>query len=272
MIQDIFEVLGFKEEEAKTYLTLVESGARTASELAKLVGAPRPTIYGYLERLLAAGLVSEDATRGTKVFIAAAPTRIRTLYRTKIRDLRSREDSLESLITDLENKTGGDVLKPRLVNFEGRKALQGAMEEILLSRPGTATCAFWPVRAVMSMLSPEYLAYHNKNRIRKNIQLQAIWPRSQGLNISEHPSMAWGPEFKAELRYAPMGVEPPMAFWVYGNKTLFLTSREQPVGFVIESADMAQQMRAQHLSVWQRSEPVPFDRQVANEFIAQIAA
>ncbi|MCE7886743.1 MAG: TrmB family transcriptional regulator [Alphaproteobacteria bacterium PRO2] len=272
MIQDIFEVLGFKQEEAKTYLALVESGPRTATELSKLVGAPRPTIYGYLERLLAAGLVSENATRGTKVFMAAAPTRIRTLYRNKIRELRSREESLESLITDLENKTGGDLLKPRLVNFEGRKALQGAMEEILLARPGTATCAFWPVRSVMSMLSPEYLAYHNKNRIRRGIHLQAVWPRSQGIDIGQHPSMAWGPEFKAELRYAPMGVDSPMAYWVYGNKTLFLTSREEPVGFVIESADMAQQMRAQHVQVWQRSEPVPFDRKAANEFIAQIAA
>jgi predicted transcriptional regulator len=55
MIQDIFDVLGFKQEEAKTYLALVESGPRTATELSKLVGAPRPTIYGYLERLLAAG-------------------------------------------------------------------------------------------------------------------------------------------------------------------------------------------------------------------------
>ena len=50
MIQDIFDVLGCKQEEAKTYLALVESGPRTATELSKLVGAPRPTIYGYLER------------------------------------------------------------------------------------------------------------------------------------------------------------------------------------------------------------------------------
>jgi sugar-specific transcriptional regulator TrmB len=267
MIQDIFEVLGFKQEEAKVYLTLVESGARTATELSKLVGAPRPTIYGYLERLLAAGLVSEDNARGTKVFVPAAPARIRTLYRSKVRELRGRESALESLVNDLENKTGSDLLKPRLVNFEGRKALQAAMEEILLARPGTATFAFWPVRTVMQMLSPEYLAYHNKARIKRNIHLQAIWPRTEGINISQHPHMAWGPEFKAELRYAPMGVEPPMAYWVYGQKTLFLTSREQPVGYVIESADMAQQMKVQHGMIWKSSEPVPFDRNVANEYI-----
>lgn len=270
MIQDIFEVLGFKQEEAKVYLALVESGPRTAAEISRLVGAPRPTVYGYLERLLASGLVSEDNARGTKVFVSAAPARIRTLYRTKIRELRGREDALELLVKDLENKTGGDLLKPRLVNFEGRKALQAAMEEILLARPGTATFAFWPVRAVMQMLSPEYIAYHNKARIKRNIQMQSIWPRNGGIDIGQHPHSAWGPEFKAELRYAPMGVEPQMPYWVYGNKTLFLTSREAPVGYTIESAHMAQQMRTQHEQVWQRSEPVPFDRNAANEFISSV--
>ena len=69
MIQDIFDTLGFKEEEVKTYLALLDSGARTAGDLSKVMGAPRPTVYGYLEKLLAAGLVTQSMRRGVKIFV-----------------------------------------------------------------------------------------------------------------------------------------------------------------------------------------------------------
>jgi len=51
MITTILSALGFTEEEAKTYLVLLDRGTETAANIAKTIGMPRPSVYGFLRRL-----------------------------------------------------------------------------------------------------------------------------------------------------------------------------------------------------------------------------
>lgn len=272
MLSEIFETLGFKEEELKTYLSLLDSGPKTAGDLAKIMNLPRPTLYGYLERLGAAGLVTQGQRRGVKVFAAEPGERIRILYRKKIMELRRKEKSLDDILPDLETRGAMKLMRPRMQFFEGREGIEMALEDILKSPPGTMTHSFWAIKAAMGVTSPEFFHYLNKQRIRRDIHIQGIWPRGQGADINKYPFLGWGPEFKRELRYAPPGIEFSMGYWVYGHKVMFISSRAESYGFIIESAEMAELMSVQHQAVWKLSEPIPFDKKMVQGFLKELEA
>jgi predicted transcriptional regulator len=271
MIQDIFETLGFKEEDVKIYLGLLENGARTAGDLSKTLGVPRPTLYGQLERLVASGLAREDLQRGVKVFVPEPAEKLRVLYRNKIRDLRLKERNLDAVIPQLEKSNGASLLRPRLTTFEGKKEFRAALEDVLTSKGGGMTYCLWPMRGAMEMVSPEFMRFHARERIRRNVPVRGIWPRSQGVDISAYPYLAWGPELKSELRYAPLGTELVMGYWIYGYKILFLSQQGDISGYTIESAEMAEMMTAQHAALWKNSEPVPFDKNAAQDFVNEMS-
>lgn len=272
MLADIFETLGFREEEAKTYLALLESGPKTAGDLAKITGQPRPTVYGYLEKLAGSYLVAQAAQGGVKVFSAEPPSRIRALYRRKIMDMRRAEQSLDHILPELESMAGLNLLRPRMSFFEGPAALEAALEDILRLPPASQTLAFWPIRAALEATSPGFYSRFTTARIRKDIHVQGIWPRGFGADIAAHPYLGWGPDFKRELRYAPLSASFTLGYWVYGSRVLFLSSRAQTYGFVMDSAELADLMTTQHQLIWGLSEPVPFDKSFVQGYLKGLAA
>lgn len=272
MLQEIFDTLGFKEEEAKTYLALLDSGPSTAGDLAKITGQPRPTLYGYLEHLVTAGLVVQGSKDSVKVFSPEPPAKIRTLYRRRIMEMRRTEQSLDQILPELENRAGLNLLRPRMQFFEGRAGLEAALDDILRAPSGTMTLSLWPVKAGLDEGLAAFFKDFNKRRIRKDIHVKGIWPRGQGVDIAEHPYFGWGPEFKRELRYAPLGAEFTMGYWIYGSRILFSSTRGESYGFIMESAEMAAMMAAQHQIIWAASEAVPFDKAFVQGFLKELAA
>jgi HTH-type transcriptional regulator, sugar sensing transcriptional regulator len=270
MISDIFESFGLKEEEAKIWLALLDFGPRRAGDLAKLMSQPRPTVYGYLERLMAAGLVTQSVSGGIKLFVPEPPEKIRLLYKRKIEELRTREKSLDGMIRALDKRSGLNLLRPRMHFFEGREGIESALEDMLKMPAGSVTLSFWPIRAALEVTSVEFFRYHNTERIRRDIYTKGIWPRAQAIDIRKHPYLGWGEEFKRELRYAPEDVDATMGYWIYGNKVIFISSRAESYGFIMESAELAQMMSVQHRLVWNISEPIPFDKKYVQGFIEDL--
>ena len=255
MIQDIFETLGFKEEEVKTYLSLLDAGSLSGGELAKKIGMPRPTVYGYLEKLVSGGLVTQSMRRGVKIFTAEPGDRIRQLYRRKIEDLRIKEKALDNVIPELEKRAGMRFMRPRIQFFEGRSGLETALQDHL-QHNGLMMLAFWSIRAAIEATSEDFWWYLNKERIKRDMHLRGIWPSNQTIDVQRYPALGVGPEFKREIRVAPEGVESDMGYWVYANKVLFASSQMESFSFIIESAELVKMMSVQHKVIWDLSVPI----------------
>lgn len=255
VIQDIFETLGFKEEEVKTYLSLLDAGPSSGGDLAKKVGMARPTVYGYLDRLVEGGLVTQSQRRGVKIFVPEQSDKIRALYARKIDDLRQKEKALDSVLPELEKRTGMNLMRPRTHLYEGRNGMETAIADVL-SHPGTKIFGFWSIKAAIEATSEEFFWYHNKERIRKDIYMDVIWPPEQAIDVKRYPSLGVGTEFKREIRVAPEGVQSSMGYWVYANKVMFATSSAESFSFVIESAELVEMMLNQHKVLWNISTPI----------------
>ncbi|MBX2834677.1 MAG: helix-turn-helix domain-containing protein [Micavibrio sp.] len=255
MINDIFETLGFKEEETKTYLALLDTGPSSGGDLSKKLGMPRPTVYGYLEKLVSGGLVTQSIHRGVKVFTPESGERIRVLYKRKIEDLRTKEKALDNVIPKLEKRSGLNLMRPRIHFFEGRSGMEAALQDNL-SYSNLTMLAFWSIRSAIEATSEEFFWYLNKERIKRDMHLRGIWPPEQAVDVKRYPFMGVGKDFKREIRVAPTGIDSSMGYWIYANKVLFASSSAESFCFVIESSELVEMMSNQHKVIWDISTPI----------------
>lgn len=253
MLQDIFETLGFKDEEAKTYLTLLESGSAPAGALARTMGIPRPTLYGYLEKLIAAGLVSQSLYRGTKIFAAEPGEKLRGLYRRKIDELQKQQKALEQILPILDKKSGASLFRPRMQFFEGQEGIQNLFQD-MLQYNNIQTYTMWPIMAMRDIITPDFLYYHNKIRIQRGIHIRAIWQRDQAKSLGKPNYLGSGGRYLRDIRLAPETMKFNMGFQIYADKVIFISSRKESFGFLIESAELVALLKAQHDAIWDISE------------------
>ncbi len=124
--------LGFKENEAKTYLALLEGGTQNVASLAKKTGIPRPTVYHLLETLMKQGLVA-SVQKTDRMFFAEPPERIRTMLGFQMRELEERRTLADQLLLRLQVFHNTSEEKPRIryiESIDGLRAMQHEYEKM----------------------------------------------------------------------------------------------------------------------------------------------
>lgn len=269
MLNTLFVSLGISEDEVKAYLHLLEAGPATASALARTLGKPRPSMYGYLSRLQEKGLVSESSRSAVKNFAAEPPEKVMLLFKQKIEELESHQKEYRRLLPELQNKIPSRVSRPKFQIYDGEAGLQHVLKDMLLYR-NIETCAFWPIESMIEILSPEFFRYHNKERIKNNIYTKAIWPIGQTVSIKKYPYLGTGKEFKREIRQAPKEIDFSMGYWIYGNKVAFISSRKESFGFIIESAELVEMLKVQFEVLWKLSKPLVINPKDTESFLKEL--
>lgn len=255
MLDNILAALGLTEEETKTYVLLLETGPSTVSVLAAKMGKPRPSLYGFLKRLQEKGMVAQSSKFGVRIFLAEPPQKINLLFQQRIEELESKQSLYKKLIPELEGGAPPKPLNPKFQLYEGENGLKHVLKDMLLYG-NIETQAFWPIKAMLEMLSPEFFRYHNKERIKDNIYTRAVWPVSQVVEIKKHPYLGVGKEFKREIRIAPKEIDFSMGYWIYKNKVAFISSRKESFGFIIESRELVEMLLSQFEVMWKLSKPI----------------
>ena len=252
MIEKTLAALGFEAAESKVYLTLLKSGAMTVGNLARRLGVPRTTLYGFLARLSDRGLANQSLRKGVKVFSAESPEKILLLFQQKQVQLEAAHKDFQDLLPKLKDQRKAVLSSPRFQLYEGEEGLKNVLKDMLLYS-NIESCSFWPIKQMMAILSPEFFQYHNVERIRRNIYTRAIWPVSEAVEIKNFQFLGSGELFRREIRLAPEELSFSMGYWFYANKVAFLASRREGFGFIIESEELVETLKAQFEVVWKIS-------------------
>ena len=269
MLENIFNALGLEPEEAKIYLFLLETGPIHAGDLAKKIGMPRSSVYGFLKRLQSHNLIVESQKQGIKVFSAESPEKINLLFRQRQESLAKNQELFKNLLPELKPKQSKKLITPKVQIFEGKEGLQGALKDMLLYYD-METQALWPIKTMVDVLSPDFFRYLNKERIKNNLYTQAIWPQNQIIDVAEHPYLGEGEAFKREIRLAPAGMDFLMGYWIYGNRVVFISSIKESFGFIIESAEMVETLKAQFEIIWKQSTKMSVNPAATQAFVKEI--
>lgn len=271
MLEDVLKTLGLDDDEIKTYLTLLEVGKPvTVGTLAKHMGVPRPSLYGFLKRLHGRGLVSQSTNMSDiRTFFAVAPEQVSLIIDQKIGDLLKTQNLYKTLLPELQSNQETELITPRFQLFEGEEGVKHVLKDMLLYHD-IETQAFWPIKSMLEVLGPDFFRYHNKERIKNNLSTRAIWPPSQVVDIKDHPYLGVGKSFKREIRVAPKEIDFSMGYWIYGNKVAFISSRKESFGFIIESAELVEMLRTQFEVLWKASKPIKVDPKDTNLFLQEL--
>lgn len=249
MLEELLASIGLNAQEVKVYIHMLESGPITAGKLAKKIAVPRASVYDMLQKLHDKGVVKRSLKAGIRSFTAEPPEKITQLFQSKITLLEQKKKQFETLVPELHNKLSPDLLNPQFQIYEGIEGVQSALKDLLLYYD-TETLSFWPMKSMLNITPAHFYHYLNRERIRNNLYIRAIWPVNQVVSSKEYPFLGIGKDFKREIRIAPEAIESTMGYWVYGNKVMFVSSKRESFAFIIESAELAQMQRTQFDMIW----------------------
>lgn len=269
MLDSIFANFGLKREHSEVYTALLESGLLPAGKLSKTLNIPRSTLYGLLEDLAGAGLVLQNEQNNVKRWQAVDPENIKTIINEKINALEGTRSNFENMLEGLKKSQKTDFVSPKFHYFEGLDEVKVMLRDVLLyDNLETELC--WPVKDVMKMVGPEFLHDINLKRVKNNISLKVIWPKDKTEDVADNTFLAPGKEVLREVRIAPEGADFSMGYWAYGNKAMFLSSKAENFGFIVESRELRQLLKTQFDVLWNISAPLEKNVEALEKFSKEV--
>jgi sugar-specific transcriptional regulator TrmB len=267
--EDVLRKLGLDPLETKGYAELHRRGAMSAGTLAKRLGVPRTTVYTMLERLSGKGLIKGSTKGGVKCYVAESPDTIGHIISQRLASLDTAHKEFLELLPELRQKSARTTGSPLLTVMEGQDGLQSLLRD-MLHYGNIQTCAVWPIKKMMEVLSPEFFRFHNIERIKRDIYTRAVWPSTEVVSIEKFPFMGWGKKFKREVRIAPESTTYELGYWIYANKVAFISSARESYGFLIQSEELAQTLTAQFELLWRESAPLKFNGSAVVDFLKSV--
>ena len=237
--------------------------------LATKVAVPRPSLYGFLKKLQAKGMVAQSLKNGVKLFSAESPAKIETVFNQQIESLQNKKKLYKEMLPEIEKVMPSKFLSPKFQLYEGNEGVKHVLKDMLLYRD-IETQSYWPIKAMVDILSPDFFRYLNKERIKNNLYTRAIWPINQKIDIKKHPYLGVGEDFKREIRIAPKGVDFSMGYWIYKNKVAFISSRKESFGFIIESKELVDMLLSQFEIIWKMSKKIEVDPKNTKVFLDEM--
>lgn len=115
--------LGLTAKEAAIYLTVLELGLASVSEIARKAAIKRPTAYNIIETLIQKQLIIRSPERKRMLYRSAPPIK---LHET----LQQKENVLGSLLPHLQALHQAAPNKPRIIFHEGKNGIYEIYKEI----------------------------------------------------------------------------------------------------------------------------------------------
>ncbi len=101
MIEELLRQIGFNETESSLYLAVLRHGKVTPTEVAKITGINRTTIYSSAKELVKKGAITEDLSGASLHLIALPPEDLRDVIKQRELQVIKEKDVVEDLIVEL---------------------------------------------------------------------------------------------------------------------------------------------------------------------------
>lgn len=242
MLEKILENIGLTEKEAKIYLSTLELGSNPVSKIATKAKLNRVTTYDILEKLTKKGLISSFTRAKVKYFTALEPEKLVTEYQKRIAEL-------EKSLPDLK-QLNSQISRPRATSYEGIEGIKQIYADSLTSQ--SEILNYCATAEVISHW-PTYLDDYVAKRIEKNIFLKAIvLDDESGRDAKSRDSYC-----NRELRLISKdSYDFSGEIMIYDNKVAIISFKDEMIGLLIESPQIAASQRALFSLTWTQLDPL----------------
>lgn len=229
--------LGLSEKEAKVFLACIENGTNIVSAIAQSAGINRVTTYDILEKLKQRGLVSFYSKNKIKYFTAIDPEILLEEYEKRTNDLRSVLPKFKAL--------SGEINHPRIRYFEGLEGIKAIYADTLSSKTEILNYSnSHEIRTIWPSYDKDYV----EKRAKKKIFLRGISPLDKEGEIVR----AENQKYNREIRLVPREeFQFTNEINIYDDKVSIISFRDELIGMIIESIEIANSQRAIFNMCWQ---------------------
>ncbi len=113
---EILKQLGLEEQEAKTYIALLDLREATATKLSERANLGRVHMYQITNRLIEKGLISSVLKNNIKYFLPADPEIL-------LKNLQEKEESLKKILPSLKARQKNKLEETKVELYKGREGI-----------------------------------------------------------------------------------------------------------------------------------------------------
>lgn len=233
--------IGFSPKEAKLYLTLLARGGATAAELTAASSLKRPTVYKLLENLQSRGLVAQSFSGSRRYFTPEPPEQL-------MKNVETQKRNIEQLMPDLTDLFMANSQHPRVRYYDGIAGIRKIHEVFLTLPPGANYYYFGSMRSSVDALGEDFIAEYTRQRVRKGIWSNGIYPREEAMS---NPDLTSSPENLRRLRYFDLkGMNNLGQLTMFDHKIAIFSGRRDLFGMILESEDCYSIMKMVFDAMW----------------------
>ncbi|MFA5872062.1 MAG: helix-turn-helix domain-containing protein [Parcubacteria group bacterium] len=229
-ISQNLEKLGIGGKEADVYLAILKFKKTSVGELAKFTGIKRTTIYHCVESLLSKELIAKLTKDDKKIYLAENPEE------SLANMLREKKETVSELIPDLKSLLGTGAYAPEIKIYRHQSGLRKIFEDMLFSKERTIRYYVSDL-SLDALLGKKFLADFVKKRIKRGIRSLSL--RSQKYKPEREQGALHSKQLR-EVRFIPENIEIKPYMCIYENKVVVIASRDERVGFIVESREFAE--------------------------------
>jgi len=242
--------LGLSDSEVTVYLAMV-SRARTARDLVKITGLKRPTVYYALSCLEKRGLTSKTGMTGDKSFSLEPIEKLSVIAKEKVLEISKLQDNIDEMIPALSATSSPANQKPTVAFYEGVDAVRNAIMEMLYCKSKRINSVA-PKQNFFWDIGQDFVELFIEERIKRNIKTKNLWeaPVNKGL-INQYYKGLSGVRLLPEVMHGKFKT----SIFLYDNKTLYVSSKNNSYCVLITSKEHTDTMQAWFDGLWSVSEP-----------------
>lgn len=230
---NVLEKAGLTKNEIIIYSSLLETGKKTATALAKKTGIHRRLVYDIAERLIQKGIIGYIIENNKKVFSASNPKRFLEI-------IEEEKESVSPLIPSMmelfNQKKEAQIQETKF--YKGINGLKSVFEDQLDTKKEILIIgANEGVYELMEL----YFYWFDKKRIKEKIKTRIIFNKTQK-------------KYKiplSEIKYLPEKYSSNMAINIYGDKVaIILWRKEKPIAILIKENELSEAYKKHFELMW----------------------
>ena len=238
--------LGLSENEAKTYMAMLELGPSVMAEIAKKAQINRPTAYVQIESLKKKGLVSTQTKGKKQFFIAESPDKLELLIESELKNIENKKSDLGNFLPELLNLFNTSGQRPHVKFFEGKEGVLALQKEFLKTD-------HTPIYGITSLdnvfeVFPEFENTYIKKRVQKKIPSRTIYTSRKGPILKQSDDASLRESKYIEPDKLPLGVD----ITIFKDKVAIIALKGQISGTLIEHKEVADSFKAIFELIWSR--------------------
>lgn len=235
--------LGLDTKEAKLYLSLLELGISSVSEISDKAGVNRITSYRIIERLKKRGLVSQLSRNKKTVFIAEDVSKFKE-------ELDYRFNILEDIIPQLNAIAGVVPTKPKVRYYEGEDNVKKLAFEAISTKGSKVY--MWSTYDVIPFYGEDVQRRYTDLRIQNKVYIYVITHRCP---LAEEHKHRGSKELREVRFYKNTKYQFNIDIYLHSNKFITFNNYTDLVSLVVESRELYLMMKTIFEMNWEQLDP-----------------